>query len=156
MGVTFYCPRCWAENRGDDKLCRQCGAMLVEDTDFISKLITALHHPEPQTPLRAAQILGELREHRAVEPLSWLLLHAEDGYQRAAAAQALGEIGDERAIEPLASAIGEAPLVARVAAAQALGRFPALEARIALRQALRDPNDAVRMAASAAMRKLST
>ena len=61
--TIYYCPLCHAENRLGDANCRRCGAELdTGGADYVSKLISALDRPEPETPVRAAWILGEPRE----------------------------------------------------------------------------------------------
>ena len=68
--TIYYRPLCHAENRLSDANCHRCGAELdTGGADYVSKLISALDHPEPETPVRAAWILGELRERRTVEAL---------------------------------------------------------------------------------------
>jgi len=54
----------------------------------------------------AAEVLGEIGDARAVEPLL-AALRDEDSDVREAAAEALGKIGDARAAVPLRSALGE-------------------------------------------------
>ena len=48
--------------------CR-CDLAATATRDYPEKLIGALHHPEPETRLRAAEILGEKGYHPAVGPL---------------------------------------------------------------------------------------
>jgi HEAT repeat protein len=101
--VTFFCPNCWHVVQEDTVHCPHCGVdipFLLQGRDYIDTLIAALRHPEPQTPIRVATILGNLRTPRAVVPLLDLLEGDADVYQKAAAIQALGKIGDRRA-EPL-------------------------------------------------------
>ena len=67
----------------------------------------------------AARALGEIKDPRAVEPLS-AALKDENEYVRKAAAYALGEIKDPRAVEPLIAALKDEELHVRWAAAEAL------------------------------------
>jgi len=62
---TFYCTNCWAEVPESAATCPRCGddiAARQTRADFVDKLIAALRHCEPMTPVRAAWILGERRE----------------------------------------------------------------------------------------------
>jgi HEAT repeat protein len=119
------------------------------------KLITALGHPEPTTPVRAATILGRIQESRAVPALVAVLRTREDGFLRAAAATALGKIGDPAAVPALVEVLRGSPLVARLAAAEALGALGSEESAAALRRATTDdPTAGVRGAAAAALQRL--
>lgn len=125
-----------------------------EDSDYASKLISALDHPEPETPVRAAWILGELRETRAVGALVGLLEKGRDPYILAGAAEALGKIGDARATGVLAKALASSYLLVRLKAVEALGRLGGDEARRALESALEDPNPSARKAAAKTLQRL--
>jgi HEAT repeat protein len=139
-----YCPKCWAENRYEAQVCRQCGASLVEpDKDFASKLIDAIEHPEPTRAALAAEVLGNhLREPRAVPALMRRLARVTDSTDVAVgAATALGQIGDRQAIPLLVAVLDEVgrPLVVRLAAAEALAALGGGAARQALEQTARQP-----------------
>ena len=84
----------------NEKLCPTCGANQadLDEWSFEEKLIRALRHPEPETPVRAAYILGQLRVHEAVPVLLELGRQSEDICIAAAAIDALGEIGDSSII----------------------------------------------------------
>lgn len=73
--MVFYCPDCWAEVRAESEHCPACGRSLAaSDVDFVDKLISALHHPEPTRAALAIQILSDmLAEPRAILPLINLL-----------------------------------------------------------------------------------
>lgn len=127
--------------------------MPSEGEDYTSKLISALEHPEPETPIRTAWILGELREGRAVDALTRLLEKGSDPYILAAAVEALGKIGDRRAIGVVARGLESGFLLVRLKAVEALGRLGSDEARSALESALKDPNLSVREAATKTLRQ---
>jgi hypothetical protein len=59
----------------------------------VGKLIIALEHPEKETPIRAAWLLGQLKGSRAVSSLIDLVEKTDDVYIARAAFQAPGEIG---------------------------------------------------------------
>lgn len=74
--------------------CPYCGLDIHgfwKSKDYVEKLIVALNHPEPETPIRAAWLLGELKDPRAVEPLIRLIKYTEDVYIAQAAVEALGK-----------------------------------------------------------------
>jgi HEAT repeat protein len=80
----------------------------IDAQSFADKLRAALRHPEPQTAVRAAWILGERREHSSVPDLIHVLESARDSFLAEAAAEALGKIGDPAALPTLqrASQVG--------------------------------------------------
>jgi HEAT repeat protein len=76
-------------------ICPQCGLHIREfweSKDYVEKLIIALEHPEKETPIRAAWLLGQLKDPRAVPPLIDLVKKTDDVYIARAAVHALGEI----------------------------------------------------------------
>ena len=122
--------------------------------DFVEDLLAALRHPAPANRRHAAWILGELRERRAVGPLTEAMRGTRDPDLLEGAAEALGKIGDEAGVEPLAALLQGAFLGARVRAVEALGRIGGARATVALREALRDPNAIVRERAAAMLQEL--
>jgi len=69
--MTFFCPDCWKIIPADVQTCPFCGCDLAAAAarDYPEKLIGALHHPEPETRLRAGEILGEKGYRPAIGPL---------------------------------------------------------------------------------------
>jgi len=99
--LTFFCPNCWADFTQDLDRCPCCGCDIRrswDSKDYVDKLIAALLHPEQGTAIRAAWILGQRREARAVGPLIELLRRTVDVYIATAAVEALGEIGTPEAL----------------------------------------------------------
>jgi len=93
--MRFYCPRCWLDFDKDVPQCPHCGLDIREfwkSRDYVEKLIIALEHPEKETPIRAAWLLGQLKDTRAVPPLIGLVEKTDDVYIAREAVQALGEI----------------------------------------------------------------
>lgn len=76
--MTYYCINCWRKIERDSLICPHCGYDLKETSEisFTDKLIRALDHHEPETPIRAADILGELGVNQAV-PVLLLKLKSE-------------------------------------------------------------------------------
>lgn len=80
--MVYYCANCWKEIKKDEKACPNCGAeqKLLDNETFIQKLIRALDHHEPVTPVRAANILGELNAKEAVPVLLCKLKNQTDPF----------------------------------------------------------------------------
>lgn len=93
--MTFYCPNCWSEIDPKLKVCPHCGENqeALSEEVYDEKLIRALHHPEPMTPIRAAYILGERRVKRAVSVLEKTIEENSDPYLVQACIVAIGKIG---------------------------------------------------------------
>lgn len=116
--MTHFCPICWVEVAAEQMICGRCGADLRawEGKGYVEKLIAALRHREPTTPLRAAWLLGRLRAREAVLPLMELARSSPDLFLREAAVEALGRIGDPGSLALLrALASSESVLVRRAA-----------------------------------------
>ena len=98
----------------------------------------------------AAELLGRLRDNRAVEAL---LTALDDpiSYVRAISAKALGLIGDSRAADSLVRLLSENKAAVRAAAAEALGSINAEEVIAPLINALGNTHVSVREAAAQAL-----
>ncbi len=77
---------------------------------FTDKLIKSLEHPEPETPIRAALILGELKISKAVPELIFRLKSEKDPYIIKAFTEALLMI-DPNLIDEIRKVIGDNPPV---------------------------------------------
>jgi HEAT repeat protein len=120
----------------------------------IKGLIKALRYRKDEGVRQAAaRALGEIKDPRAVEPLS-AALKDERFSVRQAAAEALGKIKDPRAVEPLSAALKDAEGRVRLAAAEALGKIKDPRAVEPLIAALTDKNSDVRAAATEALVKI--
>lgn len=129
--VRFYCPECWNDFGEDLALCPVCGLDIHRfwsSKDYVQKLIVALDHPEKGTPVRAAWILGQIRDPRAVVPLMTLTQKSNDVYIAIAAIKALGKIGGLEARKFL----------------KTLRHHPAQTLREAAQSATRNPRTSVR------------
>jgi HEAT repeat protein len=120
--VSFFCPCCWRKVSEKDATCSWCGGDIrtADAQPFSEKLRAALRHREPQTRVRVAWILGELRECAAVEDLMALVVVEEDGFVAEAAAEALGKIGAPEAVAVLEEAEEQGTVRVRLAARKAL------------------------------------
>lgn len=107
--MRWYCPGCWRDFGEDPALCPHCGLDIHafwDSKDYVEKLILALNHPEPTTPVRAAELLGRVRAAQAVEPLMRLVGESADIFVVRAAVRALAAIGTataRRFLETLSS-----------------------------------------------------
>ena len=127
--MRYYCPECWHDFGRDMECCPSCGHHIPagwDGKDFVDKLIAALGHPEPETPIRAAWILGRIGDARAVASLLRLLETTRDVYTAQAAVEALSRIGTQPALEAVRRAVESHPATmvrdaARAALAEASG-----------------------------------
>lgn len=106
-------------------VCPVCGAPTADiDVDIVDKYIIALHHPQAETRLRAAWMLGRMRAVRALPALQEIVRARGDGdpYLLSAAVQSLGQIGDDRAMPVLRNLLDDqnAAFMARVQTINAL------------------------------------
>jgi len=121
--MRFYCPACWADFGEDFDWCPHCGLDVREfwaSKDYVEKLVLALNHPEKSTPIRAAWILGKLRDPKAVKALIGLIGKTKDVYLAVAAVRALAEIGTHDAIAFLETVCDHPARMVREAARKAL------------------------------------
>jgi HEAT repeat protein len=121
--TTFYCPNCWAEVSESTTICPHCHIEISErisQADYTDKLIAALRHKEPMTPVRAAWILGERREQKAVPALTKILRKGKDAFLIESAVGALGKIGGSTASDAVRAAAHHSSLRVRVKARDVL------------------------------------
>jgi HEAT repeat protein len=154
--LTYYCPRCWNSVSGHVSVCPTCGAAIEDDeADIVEKYIAALHHPESATRLRAAWILGRMRQARAVPALVQLVMarQGNDPYLTSVAAKSLGLIGSREALPCLTELLADpnASFMARIQAAHALERIGGDQALAALAEATHTASESVRAAARDAL-----
>lgn len=157
--LTFFCPKCYAENRAEDEICRSCGARLDEEAgDYVDRLIRfSLHHPVPSVAAMAAETLGKIGDRRAVEPLMEILRTSEEPGLLEASAEALGRLRDEEAVPALSKVLERGTVAARRNAVGALGSIGGKEAVAALKEiAARDPSMGVRQYAQNTLGQLAT
>jgi HEAT repeat protein len=124
--MISYCVHCWRELPRGAAVCPSCGTdveALSRDRTYVDKLIAALDHPEPATPVRAAWLLARLRASVAVPALVRVVEETPDPYLAEAAVEALGAIGDPSSRPTLERAAREGALRVREAAERALDRL---------------------------------
>jgi HEAT repeat protein len=105
--------------------CNRCGADLTaaDTRPIVQKLCSALKHPEGETAVRAAWILGERRETQAVPELIRTAEGASDSFVVEAVVEALGKIDDPIAAACLKVAAEEGSARVRIAARKALRKL---------------------------------
>jgi ParB family chromosome partitioning protein len=126
--VTYRCPLCAAPVSACEWDCRRCGRDTYREykpAAHLDKLIRALRHPEPTTPIRAAWILGRIGTVEALPALISVAEHGPDLFIREAAIEALGHLGDLRAGPVLRALRRERSLLIRKAAIRALATLTA-------------------------------
>lgn len=98
--MTFYCPNCWHEIDPKIEVCPHCGSNqeMLSEEEYDEKLLRALHHTEPTTPIRAAYILGERHSQKAVPFLEAVIDEQRDPYLSQACVVAIGKIGLEESL----------------------------------------------------------
>jgi HEAT repeat protein len=121
--TTFYCPNCWAEVPESATICPHCHNDISErisQATYVDKLLAALRHKEPMTPVRAAWILGERREQKAVPALTRIVKRSKDAFLVESAVEALGKIGGSAATTTARTATQHLSLRVRVKAREVL------------------------------------
>ncbi|MCB0218624.1 MAG: HEAT repeat domain-containing protein [Chrysiogenetes bacterium] len=137
-----------------DNLVKQAAVFALaalEERQVGSLPLLLMGNNDPVLRRSSAQVVGQLRDRRAVEPLVYLLQFDEDMWVRFQAARALGEIGmgesrDARAVEPMLDRLNDDVGLVRVAAAEALVRLTGEEYRDRLLPMAEDPDPDVRRA----------
>jgi len=119
---------------------------------YFDYLIQQLKEPDASTRMRAAHILGENREPRAVEPLGAALADPDSGV-RQSAAEALGRLGAP-ALKHLATALDDPDAHVRQLATKALGQIGGAEVVEPLMTALRSPEADVSRQAAFALNRI--
>ena len=131
--MHYYCPKCFSDFSEDEHICPVCGLDIhafYDPKDYIDKLILALKHPEPSTPVRAAWLLGKIGEERAVEMLIECFKDTDDLYLVEAVANALGEFGGKQAIGFLESQRDHPAFMVRKEVHNSLGENNVLRRRV--------------------------
>ena len=149
--LIYYCPHCWVIVPAEARHCPMCGALIEDQTaDIVDKYMAALRHPQAETRLRAAWVLGRMRATRAIPALLAVVAARgradHDPYLLSVAVKSLGQIGDKQAVPELAALLADpnTSFMARNEAISTLARLGGDEARVALQWALADPNRSVR------------
>ena len=122
--VMFVCPICWEIFSTNEVHCPKCGSDLavVDQRSFAEKLERALEHPDPQTVIRAADILA--RRHDDGGTLDILVRalqrHWQEPFTAAGIVRAIVRLGGPRVHQTLIDALGHESILVRIAAAEGL------------------------------------
>ena len=120
----------------------------------VGPLVEVLEDGEAQEQYIAVQILGKLRDPRAVEPLMKVAAGHEHEHVQAAAIEALGILGDARALPMIQHALADSMEVVRDRAAFVIGGFRDPSVVPAVIEALRDTSATVRKSAISSILRL--
>ncbi len=118
-GMRWYCTVCWKEIPAGIDRCPSCGAPVDRPPSYLDGLLRALRSPEGETVIRAAYILGALRDPRAVGPLGDVVRHG-DPYAAAEAVRTLARIGTPEAQQIVRAALAHPFAVVRATARERL------------------------------------
>jgi HEAT repeat protein len=143
--MIFYCPNCWTHVKEDEKVCHECKANieLLDHRNYFEKLVNALKHSERTTRIRAAYILGELRDRRAIKPFAEVVSKArgiQDVFFIEMIAVALGKLDGEEALPILIRLMDHPSFLVRRAALNSLSKFKNEGALKVIKTALKDPS----------------
>jgi len=143
--IFFYCPNCWSRIKEDKRICPECKAEIesLDHFTYFERLVRALNHPERSTRIRAAYILGELKDKRAVKPLAKAIGRTpgiRDIFFEEAIVVALGKIDGEEVLPILINLLEHRSFLVRAAALNSLSRFNTEKAIQAIKKALNDPS----------------
>jgi HEAT repeat protein len=116
--MIHLCPRCGAIRTPRDASCPDCGFDLAafDRAPFDEKLLMALFHPESQTALRAAVLLGRRQPPEAAVALERRYRESDDPYLQRAIVEALVCIGGEPAARIVRAASRHPSVIVRQAA----------------------------------------
>jgi HEAT repeat protein len=111
--MIYYCTNCWSEIDKSVLICPFCNANQNEsgNENYITKLIRALDHPEPSTPIRVAGILAQLKEKKAIPYLVKRLKIEKDPYIIEAFVNALVKIDLDKAKLVINKILSDSPVV---------------------------------------------
>ena len=146
--MIFYCPNCWTRVKEGENVCHECKAGIepLDHRSYFDKLVNALNHPERTTRIRAAYILGELKDRRAIKPFAEAVskpMGVEDVFFIEMVAVALGKVDGEEALPILIRLMDHPSFLVRRAALHSLGKFKSVDALNVIKKALEDVSPSV-------------
>jgi HEAT repeat protein len=122
--MMWVCPICWEIFSVRETHCPKCGSDLAaaDQRSFTEKLERALDHPEPQTAMRAADILARRFDSgNTISILAGALKRRwREPYVAAAIVRAVGRLGGRVAHDVLVDALNHESVIVRAAAADCL------------------------------------
>lgn len=156
--MIFFCPNCWSRVKENESICPECRAEIepLDQRDYFEKLVGSLQHPDATTKIRAAYILGEMGDKRAINPLVDILNQPWDIqglFFIREIAFALEKIDGEEAVPALVHLLDHPSFLIRESALKALSKIKSKETVTALRKALNDPSSSVQELAKETLEK---
>ena len=141
--MIFYCPNCWSRVKEDEKICHECGTDIepLDRRSYFEKLVNALNHSERTTRIRAAYILGELGDRRAIKSFAEVVNKPrgiEDVFSTEMIAIALGKVDGEETLSILIRLMDHPSFLVRRAALNSVSGFTSEEALEVIKKALKD------------------
>ena len=141
--MIFYCPNCWSRIKEDEKVCPDCEAEIesLDHRSYFDKLVNALNHSERTTRIRAAYILGELGDRRAIKSFAEVVNKPrgiEDVFSTEMIAIALGKVDGEETLSILIRLMDHPSFLVRRAALNSVSGFTSEEALEVIKKALKD------------------
>jgi HEAT repeat protein len=125
--MMWVCPVCWQIFSSDQAHCPACGADLtaLDQRSYTEKLIRALEHPDPETAMRAADVLARRGNADDTIPILTRALRRRwhEPYVAAAIVRALGRF-PFASHDALIEALGHESVIVRAAAAEYLQGDP--------------------------------
>jgi HEAT repeat protein len=123
--MMWVCPLCWEIFSLHETRCPKCGADLAaaDQRSFTEKLERSLDHPEPQTAMRAADILARRLDdsgHTISVLTAALGRRWHEPYVAAAIVRAIGRLEGRNAHDALMNALNHDSVIVRAAAAECL------------------------------------
>ncbi len=143
--MKFYCPNCWSFVEEGEKICRKCRAEIeqLDQKGFFEKVINALNHSERTARLRAAYILGELGDRRAIKAFAKVLdkpRGIKDVFFIEMIAIAFGKLDGEETLPILIRLMDHPSFLVRRVALDSLSKFKNEGASKVIRRASKDPS----------------
>jgi len=101
--MKWFCPYCWAELKGDERICPNCGKDIYHFTslDFDEKLLYGLDNPIPENRMLVIEVIEKRKNQKAVPKLCSMLSEEKDTYELMAIVKALLSISTKEAIDCL-------------------------------------------------------
>ena len=101
--MKWFCPYCWAELKGDERICPNCGKDIYHFTslDFDEKLLYGLDNPIPENRMLVIEVIEKRNNQKAVSKLCSMLSEEKDTYELMAIVKALLSISTKEAIDCL-------------------------------------------------------
>ena len=143
--MIFHCPNCWSRIKKSEEVCHECKADIepLDHRSYFEKLANAVSHSERTTRIRAAYILGELGDGRAIKPFPEVVSKPggiKDVFFIEMVSIALGKLDGEEALPVLIRLMDTPSFLVRRADLNSLSKFKTEKAVGTIKKALEDPS----------------